>query len=386
MRPELLDDVAELVAKRSGIIFQPSSRGRLLIALTEEARLRAVRPEVLAERLRHDAEAFQSLLDRITVQETSFFRDPGQFAALASILTSIPEPVTIWSAGCANGQEAYSLAMTLAESGIRDWNVLASDISTTALSRSETARYSDREIRGLSDERRDRYLTRSGEGWDVVAPLRDRVTILRHNLVSELPPFAPGACSIVFCRNVFIYLHRDDVARFLDRVHDRMAADGFLFLGFSESLWQISERFRLQRIGDAFVYRPGGGDLTPPVLAPERSVPAPMPTLRREPVTSPDIREMLATGEAAAERLDHSAAAASFRQAAYLDPDHALAHFHLGLALEALGDDRSAQRAFRAAAAVIEAGSSETLQGGLGGFGSRDLAQVLRSKLKAALR
>src|SRR6185312_14086517 len=105
-----------------------------------------------ADRLEHDADAFQSLLDRITVQETSFFRDPGQFTALASILTSIVEPVTIWSAGCANGQEAYSLAMTLAESGIEDWRVIASDISTSALSRTEEACYSERELRGLSPE------------------------------------------------------------------------------------------------------------------------------------------------------------------------------------------------------------------------------------------
>jgi chemotaxis methyl-accepting protein methylase len=384
MRPELLDAVAELVTKRSGIVFQPSARGRLLIAVTEEARARHVDPDALAERLDQDAGAFQALLDRITVQETSYFRDPGQFAALASILTSIPEPVTVWSAGCANGQEAYSLAMTLTESGIQDWNVLASDISTPALSRTEAARYSDREIRGLSPERRDRYLTRRGDTWEVVASLRERVTVLRHNLVSDPPPFMPGACAVVFCRNVLIYLHRSDVIRFLDRVHARMPTDGFLFLGFSESLWQISDRFRLQRIGEAFVYRPGSGELAQPVLTPTRSVPAPTPQV--EPIASPDIGEMLATGEAAAERRDHAAAAASFRQAAYLDPDHPLAHFHLGLALEALGDDRSAQRAFRAAAAAIDAGSSKVAHGGLGGFGSQDLAQVLRSKLEVQSR
>jgi chemotaxis methyl-accepting protein methylase len=380
MRPELLDGVAELVAKRSGIVFQPSARGRLLIAVTEEARARFLDPDALAERLDRDAVAFQALLDRVTVQETSYFRDPGQFAALASILTSVAEPVTIWSAGCANGQEAYSLAMTLSESGIQDWNVLASDISTPALARTKAARYSDHEIRGLTPERRDRYLTRRGETWEVVASLRDHVTVLRHNLVSDPPPFMLGACSVVFCRNVLIYLHRSDVIRFLDRVHARLPADGFLFLGFSESLWQISDRFRLQRIGEAFVYRPGSSELAPAVRTSERSVPAATP--RVEPIASPDIGGMLAAGEAAAERHDHAAAAASFRQAAYLDPDHPLAQFHLGLALEALGDDRSAQRAFRAAAAAIDAGSSKVAHGGLGGFGSRDLAQVLRSKLE----
>jgi chemotaxis protein methyltransferase CheR len=381
MRSDLLHDVAELVAKRAGIVFQASSRGRLMIAVMEEARSRGVSPDAFAERLDQDAGAFQALLDRITVQETSFFRDPGQFAALASILTSIPEPVTIWSAGCANGQEAYSLGITLAESGIQDWHVVATDISSPALARAKAAWYSDREIRGLSPGRRDTYLKRQGQGWEVLASLRDRVSVQRHNLVSDAPPFEPGACSIVFCRNVLIYLQRSEVIRYLDRVHDRMARDGFLFLGFSESLWQISDRFRLLRIGDAFVYRPGN-DVSP-IQPPTRSTPP--PASRDEPIGPPDISDLLGAGEEAAQRGDDVAAAAAFRQAAYLDPDHPLAHFHLGLALEALGDERSARRAFRAAAAAIgTSGSTDAMRGGLGGFGSRDFAQVLSAKLESS--
>jgi chemotaxis protein methyltransferase CheR len=183
------------------------------------------------------------------------------------------------------------------------------------------------------------------------------------------------------------------VIRFLERVHDRMPSDGFLFLGFSESLWQISERFRLLRIGDAFVYRPADGAQpldarisrvpaasSAQVLAPKRAISSPMP--QDEPASSPDIGELLATGSAAAELGDHAVAAASFRQAAYLDPDYPLAHFHLGLALEALGDERSAQRAFRAAGAAIDTGSIENIEGWLGGFGSQDFVRILRSKLE----
>src|SRR6185295_17963163 len=135
----------------------------------------------------------------------------------------------------------------------------------------ERARYSDREIRGLSPDRRDRYLSRRDDEWVVVDELRDRVAVTRHNLVSDPPPLGRGACSIVFCRNVLIYLHRDEVTRFLERVHGHMASDGFLFLGFSESLWQISERFALQRIGDAFVYRPAGIAQEHDVRSDERS-------------------------------------------------------------------------------------------------------------------
>jgi chemotaxis protein methyltransferase CheR len=388
MKSDLLQDVAALVAKRAGITIEPSTAGRLLTALIEEAGSRGTSPEAFAGRLDRDAEAFQALLDRITVQETSFFRDPRQFEALASIAASVPEPVTVWSAGCANGQEAYSLAMTFAESEVENWKVLATDISTRALARTRRARYVDREIGGLSSERRAAFLAPRDHGWEVVASLRDRVSILRHNLVSDPPPFAPGACSIVFCRNVLIYLRRSEVIRFLDRLHERMHSDGLLFLGFSESLWQISDRFRLLRIGDAFVYRPCGEDpsgerrVSRGQEAEASTVPIPPPAIQsvRPDESSGDL---LAAGETAEERGDHATAAASFRRAAYLDPENPLAHFHLGLALEALGDRRSAHRAFRAAAVAIETSSNESIQGGLGGFGSNDFVQVLRSKLES---
>ena len=97
----------------------------------------------------------QTLLDRVTVQETSFFRDPNQFAALRNtVLADVTGPVSIWSAGCANGQEAYSLAMTLADMERVDWRIAATDISSRALERTRRATYTTRELAQVSTDDR----------------------------------------------------------------------------------------------------------------------------------------------------------------------------------------------------------------------------------------
>ena len=125
--------VAEnLVAERTGIELGGGLRERLAAHLDEAASARGLTPARFAAGLAGDPGAFQQLLDRVTVQETGFFRHPDQFAALArEVLPALDGPAVVWSAGCANGQEAYSLAMELAASGLPDWRVVATDISAT---------------------------------------------------------------------------------------------------------------------------------------------------------------------------------------------------------------------------------------------------------------
>src|SRR6185436_19429569 len=168
-----------LLSRRVGLRLDPAIRGRLEHAVRDQAARHGQDQADYVAQLEADPERLQELLNRVTVQETSFFRDPGQFAAFEAhvvpALRDAGERVQIWSAGCANGQEPYSLAMTLAESGIADWHVIASDLSTDALSRTRAARYAARELRGLSPERRDRHLARVDDDWQVVPELRNRV-------------------------------------------------------------------------------------------------------------------------------------------------------------------------------------------------------------------
>ncbi|MBV9664952.1 MAG: protein-glutamate O-methyltransferase CheR [Actinobacteria bacterium] len=420
MTDELVPDgtlaaAARLLARRVGLRLDPAIRGRLSRCVAEEATAHRVDAADYVGRLDEDPALLQDLLNRVTVQETSFFRDPGQFAALRTILPEVTSPLTIWSAGCANGQEPYSLAMTLAEAGVPAWQIVATDLSTRALSRTRKARYAERELRGLDDGTRDRHLFRVGSEWQVTDALRTRVEARHHNLVAEPPPFEPGTCDVVFCRNVLIYFRQEDVVAFLERLALWMRPGAWLFLGYSESLWQVTDRFQLVRVGDSFVYRHRDPHERPAQVALDRQPatrnqnrrprPAPAP---RAPRPRPDrphvtfgrtgadsapdgpkvegggVKELLAAGEAAMNEADYPLAVATFRKAAYIDPDQPVAHLHLGLALEAAGEAASARRAFGAARAGLDRSGTAAVEAVLEGYHVDELVRLLDAKLRAS--
>jgi chemotaxis methyl-accepting protein methylase len=395
---------ARVLGRRVGMRLDPATQSRLTRCVQEAAAARKQDVQVYVASLEHDASALQDLLDRVTVQETSFFRDPGQFAALARLLPTLSGPVTVWSAGCSNGQEPYSIAMVLAESPVADWQVIATDVSTRALERTRRARYSEKELAGISPDRRARWFHRDGDRWAIESTLRDRVAISRHNLVGDTPPFDPGRCQVVFCRNVLIYFRQEDAVAFLERLAAWLPPDGYLFLGYSESLWQVTDVFKLVRFGDAFVYRPttpGAKDLPAPLPAsvPKVERDAPPPPRPRSPARPtaaervaaerearealPDVVALLAEGEAAVAAGNHEDAVAAFRKAAYLEPDHPIPHLHLALALEAAGHEAAATRAYAAARAAVDRADAAAVEAALEGYRMEELVRLLDTKLGA---
>lgn len=408
MTERAVEEVGRLLSRRVGLRLDPAIRGRLARAVRDEAERLGEDQATYGQRLESDPERLQDLLNRVTVQETSFFRDQGQFEALvAHVLPALREEgrrVDIWSAGCANGQEPYSLAMVLAESGIADWHVIASDLSTDAVARTRAARYRERELRGISPERRARHLVRvaAGDEWEIAAQLRDRVTTVRHNLAAEPPPFAVGRCHVVFCRNVLIYFGHDDLIAFLHRLATYLPASAHLFLGYSESLWQVTDRFHLVRLGDAFAYRPSLPDgraathraptsgpavprrATPPTPATPANAPVPKGAGRAAaapPAPQPTAVVLMAEGEAALGRGDHAGAVTAFRKAAFIDPDHPIAHLNLGVALEVMGDAAAARRAYAAARAALARCDSAEVESTLEGYRLEDLISLLEGKI-----
>jgi chemotaxis protein methyltransferase CheR len=252
----LVKAVSTLLERQAGYKLDMVARDRLARAMTDaaEADGRSV-PQYVAD-LEHSDRAVQDLLDSITVQETWFFREPAHFQALAErVLPEHSDPFTIWCAGCANGQEAWSLAMTLHEAGRTDARVVATDLSSRALDRAAAGRYSERELRGLSDLRRNRFLNGAAGGHEVRSILRPRVRFLHHNLATEPPPVMIGNCPVIFCRNVLIYLSAEARSVVLEWFARILPPGGWLFLGFSESLWQVTDAFEAVRVGNAFAYR-----------------------------------------------------------------------------------------------------------------------------------
>ncbi len=396
--PEVaLDHIAGLLAAAIGLRPDPTLRGRLGRAVRDEVAARGGDLMSYVATLNADEDAMQGLINRITVQETAFFRHPRHFEVLAGqVLPALSPPVTIWSAGCANGQEAYSLAMLLEEQGV-DGRVIATDVSTAALRRTAAARYTARELTGLSPRRIAEHLTPAGEQWTVSPSIRARVSTRRFNLVDPLPS-EMLTCQVVFCRNILIYLSPERVAAFLDQLADALPSTTSLFVGAGETLWQVSDRFDAVPSGDTFVYRrsPAGPQRTrfpsavhapsarkKRTIAPDSRTSTPDRTRPEAPQQTGTAAALLAAaGQSAVAANDYDAAVVAFRKCAYLEPDDPMSQLHLGLALEGAGDSSSARRAYASSRRLLESNPAHDLDG-VEGYATAELLRLLDFKERA---
>jgi chemotaxis protein methyltransferase CheR len=203
-------------------------------------------------------------IDVLSVQETYFWREADQLAALAQgivprLAASGRRAVRIWSVPCATGEEPLSIAMALEEAG---WfgrlpiEIYASDASEAALGRAAAGLYGGRAFRQIPPGLREKYFEPAANGrWAVKASLKARVTSwTRVNIVraEEAAPYA--SADVVFCRNLFIYFAEPTVRQVVDLFADRMPSPGFLCVGAAESLLRITSRFDLQEIAGAYIY------------------------------------------------------------------------------------------------------------------------------------
>ena len=210
-----------------------------------------------------------SLFKDLLISVTNFFRDGDAFAALA--VEVIPrlfaekrayEPVRVWVAGCAGGEEAYSLAMLLEEAAPTDasYQIFATDLDEDALARARAGIYPPVIAADVSEERLARHFSRDEKGYRVNEAIRDAVLFTRHNLISD-PPFS--RLDLISCRNLMIYFERPVQQRIFERFHFALNNDGFLFLGNSETV-NGSDRFRTFNKKERIYQRvPGPGALLP---------------------------------------------------------------------------------------------------------------------------
>jgi chemotaxis protein methyltransferase CheR len=213
----------------------------------------------------------QRLIDVVTIQETHFFRNPPQIRALRQHV--LPElvrrsvargkPLTIWSAGCSTGEEPYSLAMLVREllpMATHDHvRIIGSDVSSSALAFAAAARYGARAVQMAESVDLARWFGVQGDSYVVRDDVRELVELRLHNLITEPPPFEPGEVDLLLCRNVTIYFNRATTKALMSRFHSCLSDGGYMFLGHSETLWQMSDAFTLVPLGDAFVYRRDDG-------------------------------------------------------------------------------------------------------------------------------
>jgi chemotaxis protein methyltransferase CheR len=255
----------DLLRDAAGLKFDASRREALRLAVRTRALACGDQSfRVYLERLHGpwgEAE-FQRLLDLVTIQETSFFRNPEHFQALARPvlnevrLRAAGRPLRIWSAGCATGEEAYSIGLSLLEAGVQSAEVVGTDVSEAALETARAGCYTQRAVRLVPRPVLDRYFDRVNDQFVVGEALRRIVRFEHLNLIRDPFPTARFAgCDVVFCRNVIIYFTPESVRRIVRTFAECLLPGGALFLGPSETLWQLSTDFELAEWGGGFYYR-----------------------------------------------------------------------------------------------------------------------------------
>lgn len=210
----------------------------------------------------------QMLAEKLTVQETSFFRNEPQFEALKSQVipeivrkrSSSKRSIRIWSAGCSTGEEPYSIAIILRETlpQLETWDIslLATDISRSALEAARHGSYGRRSTQSVQKERLSRFFSQKGNQYVVSEDVRRMVQFSCHNLATDpydLP--AMQAVDIIFCRNVTIYFNLNITKKVIQQFYRKLVEGGYLFIGHSETLWKIMDQFRSVEFPKTFFYR-----------------------------------------------------------------------------------------------------------------------------------
>lgn len=200
--------------------------------------------EEYQDRLQLQPVEFTSLFNTILINVTSFFRDAESWSYLEQeVLPDLLEargegaPIRVWSAGCASGEEAYSMAMLLHDAigpGFRERvKIYATDVDEEALDYARQASYTDREIRGVPTEVRDRHFERANGRWVVTPDLRRSVIFGRNDLTQDAPI---SRIDILLCRNTLMYFNAETQSRIISRLGFALRQNGVLFLGKAEML------------------------------------------------------------------------------------------------------------------------------------------------------
>lgn len=235
--------------------------------------------------LKNDAlgqEELDFLIAELTVGETSFFRHPEHFDTLRDTIlpaclkrNEASRQLRIWSAGCSNGAEAYSIAIivdSVLGAAAADWNVsiVGSDINRAFLANAEAGTYSSWAFRNLPESSLPLFFTRNGDTWTIREKYKANVTFVKHNIITEEVPSLHKnifAFDVVFCRNVMIYFDREANARLTDRLAKAMVDDGCLFVAPADFHSHLSTIFETERVGESLTLR--------------RRPPAPVEPIRR---------------------------------------------------------------------------------------------------------
>lgn len=275
--PENVNDPAwirirDLIYQVSGI-YQAENKFYLLVSRANR-RMKVVGArspreylEFLTARPNRESE-IRNLLNEITIGETCLFRSAPQIEALRKVvIPSVAEAkkklsftkLRFWSAGCSTGEESYTLAMILLEEThglLKGWTfeVVATDLNDRSVAKAQEGVYNDYAVRNVPPEFMKKYFTPSGSEFRVADSVRPHISFSRLNMLDDSKMLFMRGFDVIFCCNVLIYFDGKSKGRTVQHFYNALLSNGYFFLGHSESLYGISEKFRLVHFPGATAY------------------------------------------------------------------------------------------------------------------------------------
>ncbi|HXT87342.1 MAG TPA: protein-glutamate O-methyltransferase CheR [Verrucomicrobiae bacterium] len=267
-----LDEIRALIERRSGILFDASRERFFSTRIREHMEAKHVaNGTALMRKLQASNVEYDALVEGLLTQETSFFRYPAVYEALQKkVLPELhmkkfwenPRSLRIWSAGCATGEEPYSIAISVADALMfaEAWNVeiLATDISKNALKYAQQGAYPRRSLGHLSPRQLESYFSAAGEEYVIKSRIRRMVSFAPMNLAQAV---YLGRLDCIFCMNVMIYFSEARRNSLIQHFYEYLEPGGYLFLGHSESVASAPVKFESVVCGDCILYRKPAGEM-----------------------------------------------------------------------------------------------------------------------------
>jgi chemotaxis protein methyltransferase CheR len=271
MTPEEFTMIRDFIHEKSGIYFAENKmylvKNRLLKRMGD-LEIKSVRDYFYLVKYDTSMKEFNILMDLVTTNETSFFRNEPQLQSFgAEVLPQIikersagngPKSLRIWSAGCSSGEEPYTLAMIALDKGLHltGWKIeiVASDISEEVLAKARVGEYSGLTLRNCRPDVLARHFVKQGDKHKVKPEVKSLINFSHLNLNEERKVSMMTNFDVVFCRNVMIYFSEDVKKRLVRGFYNSLKPGGYLYIGHSETLHGISKAFKLVYFKNALVY------------------------------------------------------------------------------------------------------------------------------------
>ncbi|SDI98182.1 CheR family methyltransferase [Salimicrobium halophilum] len=178
------------------------------------------------------------LLDRMTINVSEFYRNAKRWETLKEkvlpLFRSKNQKIRLWSAACSTGEEPYTLAILLEEAGMKNYEIIATDIDKKALEKAKRGVYPKRALREMPERLCQKHFDQSGDMYEVKQEIKEKVVFKHHNLLLDS---YPSSCQLIICRNVLIYFTEETKASIYKGFNHSLVDDGILFVGSTEQIF-----------------------------------------------------------------------------------------------------------------------------------------------------